>query len=419
MKKIWFCFVTKNNKSTASQLIESIENQILKFKSAKINLLVLDKTETSTPLSIKRELFQKIIYYNLEELNTLEKKYNFVYLDVNYDLEKDSIQRARLQLYIASLEYKHEFQNAIIWQLDDDMLLGETVSSSNGLEFKFDRNYCQIIRDYNKLHPQIDAAVGFCSFVPPLPQFLYLRKQLEEFLSKKEIINFGFQHENWGYHDLYNTKKKHYKYYKVRNNSAELLLDDIFKGKPSHPILTLKETPLSKKTKVNLLRGGNFIVFNSELLTTIPHIAFSFQNFISRRSDMLHSWMLTQQGFNVSSIDLSLIHNRNFKEISFPKMVKAYFEDLLGAIAIRYIIQSPEKALERFQQHKVHLLNLQQLSVKLTQHYKNQDLQDFKIILEKALSKLDSFSWKELESEIKILKTKVFSYLPLKVTKDD
>ena len=126
---------------------------------------------------------------------------------------------------------------------------------------------------------------------------------------------------------------------------------------------------------------------------------------------MLHAWMLTQRGFNIFSIDLSLIHNRNFKDISFPKMTKAYFEDLLGAVAVRYITLSPEKAIERFQQHRKHLLRLQQLSIKLTQLHRSQELKDFKTTLKKALFKLDSIEWGELEREIRNLNSKVLSYL--------
>lgn len=420
MKKIWFCFVTKDNQSIASKLIASIENQILKFKTCRVNLLIIDKSRGSENISIKKGLFDQIIYYPLADIKKLEDKYASVYTNINYDISRDSIQRARLQLYIVSKEHSKEFENSIIWQLDDDMIFGETTFTSNGLlEFKLDRNYCQTIRDFHKLHPKIDAAIGFCSYVPPLPQYLYLRKQLDEFISKKKQANFGFQHEDWSYHDLYDTQPNHYSLPKVNGKLDEGLLSDVFRGKPIHPILTIDESPLVSKPQNSYLRGGNFIIFNTKVLTALPHLAFSFREIISRRSDMLHIWMLVQQGFNIKSIDLSLIHNRDFKEISFPRMNKAYFEDLLGAVAFRYIAFGKQEAGKRYSLHKNHLNELHSLSIKLGSVYHKPYLEEFKYTLSTALAKIESFDWAEIETSLNNLKSKTLSYLPLKVTDND
>lgn len=419
MKKIWFCFVTKDNQTIASKLVASIENQILKFKIPHVNLLIIDKSTVSDPIFIRKELFDKTIYYSFAELQKLEDKYAFLYTNINYDVRRDSIQRARLQLYIASLEHSKEFEQSIIWQLDDDMIFGETTFTSNGLEFKFDRNYCQIIRAFHTLHPKIDAAIGYCSYVPPLPQYLYLRKQLEEILSTEEHINFGFQHADWSYHDLYDTASRPRFSPKRNAKLDETSLLDIFRGKPMHPILTIDESPLVSEPQDSYLRGGNFIVFNSKALTSVPHLAFSFQDFIGRRSDMLHIWMLRQQGFNIKSIDLSLIHNRDFKEISFLRMHKAYFEDLLGAIAFRYLAFGKQEAVQRYALHKTHLKDLYALSIQLNSVYHQAYLQEFQKVLATALTKIKSFDWTEIETGLKHLKSKTSSYSPLKVTRND
>lgn len=410
-KKIWFCFVTKDNRYIASKLVESIENQIKKFKTSEVNLLLIDKSTLHKKLSFNMKLFQKVIYCNLEDISRLEEKYKATYQSLNYDLNRDSIQRARLQLYIAFKEFESEFKDAIVWQLDDDMLLGETVCSKEGVIFCSKRDYCQIIRDYHKLYPAIDAAIGYCSYVPPLPSLLYLAKQLEEFVGSREQDHYGFPYKDWGYHDLYdsdnNSVRIHYQdHYKTT-------LDDIFLGKPSHPILSVGEKPLLTKPKVSLLRGGNFIVFNSQILTALPHIAFSFEGVISRRSDMLHAWMLRQLGFNIFSIDLSIIHNRSFGRVNFSNKIKAYFEDLLGAVAFRYITQSPDKAYKRFQYHKKHLLYLKELLLTVSNRYSSKHIKEFITALDNAIIKLASLGWGELYQKLEVFQAKALSYLSI------
>ena len=129
--------------------------------------------------------------------------------------------------------------------------------------------------------------------------------------------------------------------------------------------------------------------------------------------------MLTQRGFNIKSIYLSLIHNRDFKEISFTGMNKTYFEDLLGAIAFRYIVYGNQEAMKRYSLHKVHLNSLHLLSIKLNSIYNKQYLKEFQCALDGALSKIESFNWTEMQEGMDNLKFKALSYLPLKVTEND
>lgn len=365
-KPLWICLVTKNNPKGLSQTLYSICKQIQLYQEKNIRLLLIDKSEQSSLPSWIRQnetSFQKILFYDQVKLISLEENYQYLYQKVNCNLSCDSIQRTRIQLMMAILENQDIFNDTIIWQIDDDHSFETLTLKNNQLERSTQRNFFYEARQFHRQHPHIDAAIGKCSFAPPIPRLLYIRKQLNDILNQHTSTITSAQ-ENFeqdiNYHDLYSSDEEQTCILPIPEHmNYNELIHNLIQGVPiTRPVVPGKECPLSKTPEKNYLRGGNFIIFNLEIVLAFPHIAFGYQGFISRRSDMIHAWMLGQMGYHITDIDISLIHDRSFSEIDFYSIQQDYISDLLGAAVFRFLLNGSSAAEKRIQAHIQHLEDL-------------------------------------------------------------
>lgn len=347
-KMIWFCWVTKNNHTTVQAVQQSLEQQIRRFGTRRIGLIILDKSSVNHPqVQIESTLFEQVYYYEAAGIRALEQRHAWVWDTVQYNSNQDSVQRARLQLYCMALEHEADLRDAIIWQLDDDMCLGETrLDASQNIHFTQERDYCALIRAYHKRYPWVDAAIGYCSYVPPLPVFLYLQQQLATIGSLPK----QHQHGDWQYHDLHGTTPP-----ASFGKATPQQLRQLLCGAPLQPLCTPEECPLTAPPKPSYLRGGNFIAFNYHVLVALPHCGFHYNGWIARRSDMFHAWALQRKGYRICAIDLSLIHRRAFGRIDGHKLQTSYLEDAFGAVAFRFVQANEQAALARWNVHRTHV----------------------------------------------------------------
>ena len=267
--------------------------------------------------------------------------------------------------------------NQISWIIDDDHL------------FKFDTknecqtpNYFKIISEQKK--HKIDAVFGQISDAPPLPFLNTLRTQLIDFYynltyfancnpkDKFELNNLQKVNveKNDFYYDLANKNYQHleYPYYlpSKEQKNIEAFQDFLKKtvllsnGVNTFRKITFKEEMLGNITnKSSIYRGGNTVIYNSELLLTPNYTPEKY----NRRSDFNWS-IINKHLFNhkLCEIVLPLKHDRKLQKTPLDINANKLQEDIKGLIFYRLfeIVLSKEN-WETKTQHKSELRDYQQI----------------------------------------------------------
>lgn len=330
------------------------------------------------------------------EITLLEGKYQDFISEANCNINVNSIQRGRIQQQIYIKEHYSKFQNTIIWQVDDDMLFKSFEIKSNQIIMNNNIDYFgKLLGLYTKRRNEIDALVAKSNYTPPIPSLLYTLNQLTDIL-KNEYKRAPID-QNEDYHDYYFSSLKN-GYYNIKLHEEEntnTLIKRILNGQPiTRPVLHKQLTEMSNEPF--FIRGGNFIVFNTELFLTVPHLGFVFnKEEPARRSDMLHASLALDLGYKIiENHELILVHNRCFEEYSFEKNIHDYYNDLIGNIVLIRLHKNIEEVNERIDFHKRHLNDIVSLfeEYNLKSDYKKEFelLQDLKQLV-------DQLKWVEIE----------------------
>lgn len=382
MTEISIIFSTKNKENTKN-ILKSIKtvSSLGKNKNYVLTIIIFDKTLNQ---NIQNELdnfdlITKVI--NLFQIQELEEKH-FEFLNIaNCSTKIDSIQRARIQQQIYIIENFEKFKNSIIWQVDDDMLFGRSEFKSNKHIVNYSTNYFSEIVDLYHQNKNIDAIISPSTYVPPIPSLLYCKSQLNAFFDGEYTPrNTIIQSE---YHDYYNqsNSENNYSIFLSNNEDKNSIVKNILVGKPITKISFENNiSNVASFSKSNLLRGGNFIVFNPEIFHT-PHLGFSESNGIpARRSDMIHSHLLSEIGFQIRDVSyFSLVHNRTFSNASIESSSEKYFSDMIGALLISYLYKGEIEFEKRFQFYQKHIKSILELL------YQNINKNDFKNKIERLI----------------------------------
>jgi hypothetical protein len=341
MVKINLIFSTRSIENTFN-LLKSIQKNIslemINNISYSFSVYIFDKTIEQNLRYLIQEFDYEIIVITLNDIEYLEQKYIGYLESANCSNQIDSIQRARIQQQIYVLEHKANFKNTIVWQVDDDMLLANSIYKENKHVGEYSINHFQEIVNMYTKNKGVDAIIAPSTYVPPIPSLLYCETQLNDFFNhsfeSEEIID-GME-----YHDYYmNNDKKTYPLFLSDFKDEDAIVRDILIGKPVTRVSSARKT--NQKTQLldsKFLRGGNFIVFNLDIFN-IPHLGFSEKNNTpARRSDMIHAHLLSELGFEIRDTNqISLVHNRTFTEANIEKCSKKYFSDMIGALLIQYL----------------------------------------------------------------------------------
>lgn len=360
-KRILISLVTTDFDFFLKNMFQSLVCQIKKFDSQRISLLLIDKSgkENEFPSDAKG-YFDDIIYVSLQELGQLERMHGDLYELVNHPLDRDSVQKARLQMYMVLRHYKKIWKDAIVWQMDDDLLFEQIYYKQGEKMSVREIDYFSAVREYHATYPFVDAGIGQCAWIPPLPVLLYLKKQLcDIFKSKDAGLYKKYKHY---YHDLYDTDAPPVLAQKL---PVEKKIRMALKGEILTRPLIFEETKPLEFLEKTIYRGANFIVFNPEVVLIFPHFSFTFQTVLGRRSDMIHAWMLSQIGYELRGIDLPLIHNRRIGTFNATQLYKTYYADSLGAFAYRYLAGGASLVEARYALQLEHLQELSRVSRKL------------------------------------------------------
>ena len=247
---------------------------------------------------------------------------------------------------------KNQFYNEFIsWIIDDDHL------------FKFDSqneivipNYFKIISEQSK--NGIDAMFGQISDAPPLPFLSTLRTQLIDFyynltyfancnpreqfeLNKLQEINIERKEF---YYDLSNSNFQHleYPYYQNSKEQTNFEAFNNFLNKTSllsngvnvfRKLTFEPETVGNITNKASIYRGGNTVIFNSELLLT-PN--YTPEKEYNRRSDF--NWSIINKDIfkrELHEIILPLKHDRKLQKTALVTNENKLQADIKGLIFYR------------------------------------------------------------------------------------
>ncbi len=404
MTEICIIFSTRSKENTKN-LLRSIQkvNSFEGVKDYSLSIVILDKTEEQ---NIKRSLSTfdfSIEVISLFNIQALEQKRLDLFETANCSRKIDSIQRARVQQQIYILENFERFINSVIWQVDDDMLFGQSEYIGNKHIVNYSTNYFSKIIELYHDNKNIDAIISPSTYVPPIPSLLYCRTQLNDFFNKKYLPENTISHLE--YHDYYNQSKcgKDYSMFLSEENDRTTIVKNIFKGIP----VTRVSHEISQDVDVNfkdskLLRGGNFIVFNPYVFE-IPHLGYKENDFIpARRSDMIHSNLLSELGFQIKDVCcFRLVHNRTFSNYCIESISTSYYSDMIGALLMAFLYKGEVEFESRLQFHLNHIKNILNLL------YENVNLNEFRAEIEKLIEldrKINSFDKKNFINEIEEFK---------------
>ncbi|QXP70742.1 hypothetical protein H0I29_01205 [Polaribacter sp. R2A056_3_33] len=357
-------FSTKNIENTTNLLWSILEKYSLKkIKNYSLTITIFDKTLTQNILTAIKQFDLCINVIGQSKIKELEEKHSKFIYSANCSTKIDSIQRARIQQQIYIIENYDQFKDSIIWQVDDDILFGKSNYKKNQHTVTFTIDYFSKIVEFYNENKSIDAIIAPTSYVPPIPSLLYCKTQLEDVFNGEYIARESFNSEE--YHDYYNQNntEKYYSIFLSETQDKNEIVKSILAGKPITKVaFNEKENLIPKQKKSKLLRGGNFIVFNIDVFR-IPHFGFSENNHIpARRSDMIHSHLLLELGFNVVDVNyFTLVHNRSFANSSIENSTEKYFSDMIGSLLIQYLYKGKKEFDNRFQFHQNHIKKILKL----------------------------------------------------------
>lgn len=378
-------FSTTNKENTIN-LLQSISRlaPIRKEQNYVLSITVFDKTLKQGISHIAKGFDFKIDVITTSKILELEQECGSYFENANCSRQWDSIQRTRIQQQIYIVQNHLKFNNTILWQIDDDVIFGRSDFSNNQHSINFEVDYFSKIVELYKERTDIDAIISPTSYVPPIPSLLYCKSQLEDYFDREYLSVNKVQPMQ--YHDYYNQDNEDMTYSIFLSESEERneVVKSILKGIPvtKAVILNEKSQEIVHKTS-QLLRGGNFIVFNLEIFK-IPYLGFSESDGIpARRSDMIHARLLNENGFKLVDTDyFSLVHNRQFNEVSMDNSIQKYYSDMIGSVLIQYMDHGEDEFYRRLKFHQKHIKEILKLL------NSNVDKEEFKIELHK-LRELD------------------------------
>lgn len=387
-------------------LLTSIQEQLRAFPSAAYSVIVnIIFNGSANDLENINELIYRYganaNLVNSDSILSLEKKYQGFINEANCLLNTESIQRGRIQQQIYIIENYSRFKNTIVWQVDDDMLFNSCNIVSNKLVLNNSLDFFGIVVQlYENQKNLVDAFVAKSNYTPPVPALLYTLNQLTDILINKFKSKDVEYSED--YHDYYFSSIDE-GYYNIKlheNENLPSLIKRILNGQPiTRPVLHKQINEVGNEPC--FLRGGNFIVFNTEMFLNIPHLGFVLNDHEpARRSDMLHSTLAIDMGYSiVENHQLVLVHNRSFAEYSFEKNISDYYNDVIGSLILIRIHKGVDEINSRLAFHKVHLKKI----LKLLDEYnlKKEYEHEYNSLIQLS-EHINRLNWKELEPKFEL-----------------
>jgi len=301
------------------------------------------------------------LYEKYGHLYSLEYRIVILENGINLGLAKDrridiisqetyksiSENRTKIQKYI----YENSVNEDIIWIIDDDLLF----------EYK-DKvpDYFMYIQKLSLL--KIDAVFGYVSETPPLPFFSTIGVQLTDlYTNLNHILNqnpneyFNVNTENNKkiinnnrdyYYDLSKEKSTlncsffwEPKNTNITNHEAGFsILKESLKLRNGQTVfrkIEYCENDFGKIENDSILRGGNTIIFNRELLR-VPNYTPNECEY-NRRSDF--NWAILNRELNQAVLKNVVLPLKHSREVFPKRCLKKYKADLVGLLFYRLFEQ--------------------------------------------------------------------------------
>ena len=236
-----------------------------------------------------------------------------------------------------------QLDDPILVVLDDDLTF-EALTLTDGRPIKtYPFSYVHEVYLFHQNHP-CDVALGGVTGAPPLPATSCMRTFLQDFLGTQSSSKNTS--ERWididYYYDLSEARTCWQTWPSLSSNSEACPVQDALNqmfhtGPGNRPLVYIanETTPQPR-----IVRGGNTVVFNPELLLKINHPD------LPRRGDSLWAILASESGASILDFPYPLHHTRNvdanitsMQKNSFRESLeKRMADDLIGAAMQRAMV---------------------------------------------------------------------------------
>lgn len=319
---------------------------------------------------------------NIKLITTVEQKeilknypYKDLFSDESVDSKSIAFSRSLLQYYLRGIAKEKYQDNCVIWIVDDDLIPEVLIDGGkHGVEVR-QMDFLEHIA-LLKEKKAFDIVLGTVTDAPPLPFLSSLRTQLldlyfnlswfsqqnpgEEYSNNlKDNLSFMSGNRDF-YYDLSSKDFKHLEtpfWWLCIENSPknirdafDFFLDDIIHfGKACNVFrpLIIREEDWGILGNESILRGGNTLIFNPEVLefpNYSPTIGNKEGNLVLRRSDF--NWAIAQQYIfkrKVMEANIPLRHHRRLQSSSFILNEEKLTSDLYGMAFYRALLSLLQK----------------------------------------------------------------------------
>jgi len=375
--------VNTNRSESLKNFINSFLKEIYNFglnyyflsNSSKITIIVIDNSNNLTHKKQNKQLIE------------LSKKIgiNIKYFDIRDCLVEDFLIKKKGENTLFSIAESRRIltqkiikmnfrKDSITWILDDCMQFGSLIiNGEKQVKHLHVINSFHLLWYIAKNHKKKKIFIGNNTGTAPLPILSTINSQIRdlkrniEFLIKekpneiykqKQKLNLLYQKDY--YHDFLNNKRQSFPYLLQKGTNKEILSDYLKKfllilsGFPitrQLAITNYSEYKINRIKQKTILRGGNTIINDFEILINSLHPIPYFKGEPIRRSDFI--WAIKRSNQNDACYKTPLIINKQ-KEInndfSPTNLIKTLEKDLYGHCLYKMMLKQikSNKTLARF-----------------------------------------------------------------------
>jgi ASC-1-like (ASCH) protein len=351
---------TSKNGKNLMELLKSFSYQIENYGNDCTDylFLILENCNDEYQLRPIVKYFQeikniKIKFIPKEQQENDYSSFHFNHLFNQNDLNEKSIafSRSMLHWYIKKSALEVFKDNFVSWIIDDDCLFYQLFENQNGQTHEERLNYFEKIKKLK--NEDIDIILGTVTDAPPLPFMSTLRVQLIDlYYNLTHFVNANPEEQFKPIPNIYGTLKinnpdfyydlssRFYNHLETpfgwntrENNSVTFC--KAFKEFLDDSLLLKYETNIFRPITINrfdwdglvckdsIYRGGNTLIFNSNLIDNVPNYSPEINLSEIKKSNLRRSdfnWAITQSLVNKAKIreyKIPLGHHRRIQDGTF------------------------------------------------------------------------------------------------------
>ena len=300
----------------------------------------------------------------------------------------------------------------IICWLDSDLSYNTLVATKDGVAVQCPWPWLHMVWYLEQKYPRADLLVGDYTGDVPLPASSTLYTNLMDYIHSPTKMKPDWSIRDPAY-DLTGENRVECVFPELKghwNQDFSLDVKLLWHGTYSRPLVS-NHAILSKPHKHRNVRGGNTIIFNTDLMK-IPTPRFSFKSLMIRRGDSIWLTKVLSMGYESGHAPFPLLHFRGNFDGSIEELITNFthrsLSDLIGASILKAMIQFQNIGSEDYaalfmdvlERRMIQLRNLMLDSKIILQSSKSDtDSKSIGSVLEaivQLFEKLDAFSFEEI-----------------------